>query len=68
MTFAGDMHLEELFWFSEVSALPLVHELHLDRINYGLVRATEEGIINVSDSNNNVGALLLVEEDACFRL
>ena len=62
------MHLEELFWFSEISALPLVHELHLDRINYGLVRATEEGIINVSDSNNNVGALLLVEEDACFRL
>ncbi|KIM49962.1 hypothetical protein SCLCIDRAFT_34865 [Scleroderma citrinum Foug A] len=68
MTFAGDVHLEELFWFSKVSALPLVHELHFDRINYGLIRATEEGVINVYYSDNNIGALLLVEEDACFRL
>ena len=68
VTFAGDMHLEELCWFSMVSALPFVHELCFDRINYGLVRATEEGIINVYDADNNIGALLLVEEDACFRL
>ena len=66
VTFAGDAHLEELFWFSKVLVLPLVHELHFDRINYGLVRATEEGIINIYYSDNNIGALL-VEEDACFR-
>ena len=66
-TFVGDVHLEELFWFSKVSALPFAHELRFDRINYSLVRATEEGIINIYDSNNNIGALLLVE-DACFRL
>ena len=68
MTFAGDTHLEELIWFSKVSALPFAHELHLDRINYSLVRATEEGIINIYDPNNHVGALLLVEENACLRL
>ena len=67
-TFAGDTHSEELIRFSKVSALPLVHELCFDRVNYGLVRATEEGIINVYDSNDYIGALLLVEEDACFRL
>ena len=60
------MHSEELIWFSEVSALPFAHELCLDRINYGLVRATEEGIINIYDLNAHDGALLLVEEDACF--
>ena len=67
-TFAGDMHLEELIRFSEVSALPFAHELCFDRVNYGLVRATEEGIINVYDPNDHVGAFLLVEEDACFGL
>ena len=68
VTFVSDVHLEELIWFSKVSALPFAHELCFDRVNYGLVRATEEGIINVYDSNDNIGALLLVEEDACFRL
>ena len=67
-TFVGDMHSEELIQFSEVSALPFVHELHFDRINHSLVRATEEGIINIYDPNDHVGALLLVEEVACFRL
>ena len=67
-TFVGYMHLEELIRFSEVSALPFAHELCFDRINYSLVRATEEGIINVYDPNDHIGALLLVEEDACFRL
>ena len=55
-TFASDMHSEELIQFSEVLALPFAHELHLDRINYGLVRATEEGIINIYDPNNHIGA------------
>ena len=30
MTFAGDTHSEELFWFSKVTALPLAHELCRD--------------------------------------
>ena len=68
VTFASDAHSEELFWFSKVLALPLVHELCFDRINYGLVRATEEGIIKIYDPNDHIGALLLEEEDACFRL
>ena len=55
-TFAGDTDSEELIQFSEVLALPFVHELHLDRINYGLVRATEEGIINIYDPNDHIGA------------
>ena len=42
VTFAGYMHSEEPIWFSEVSALPFAHELCLDRINYGLVRAQED--------------------------
>ena len=68
-TFVGDMHLEELIWFSKVLALPFAHELCFDRVNYGLVRATAEGIINILyDLNDHVGALLLVEEDACFGL
>ena len=67
VTFAGDTHLEELIRFSKVLAPPFAHELRFDGVNYGLVRATEEGIINVYDSNDNIGALLLVEEDACFR-
>ena len=48
-------------------ALPLAHELHFDQIHYGLVGATEEGIINVYDSNNYIGGLFLVKKDACFR-
>ena len=68
VTFAGDTHLEELIRFSKVLAPPFAHELRFDGVNYGLVRATEEGIINVYDSNNNIGALLLVEKNACFRL
>ena len=67
-SFAGDAHSEKLLWFSKVTALPFAHELCFDQINYGLVGATKEGIINVYDSNNNIGVLLLVEEDACFRL
>src|SRR5437899_6258074 len=67
-TFAGDAHLEELIRFSKVSALPFAHELCFNGINYSLVRATEEGIINVYDSNDHIGAFLFVEEYACFRL
>ena len=59
--------MEELIQFSKVSALPFAHELCFDQINYVLVRATEEGIINIYDFDNHVGALHLVEEDACFR-
>ena len=39
----------------------------IESTTYGLVRATEEGVINVYYSDNNIDALLLVEEDACFR-
>ena len=40
-TFVGNTHLEELIWFSKISALPFAHELCFDGIDDSLVRAAE---------------------------